>query len=37
MRGFGKYRSPEPINLAEYRLRRKPILGGLTNEYQIAA
>ena len=28
---------PEPINLADYRLRRKPILGGLTNEYQIAA
>ena len=28
---------PEPINLAEYRLRRKLILGGLTNEYQIAA
>jgi putative transposase len=28
---------PKPINLAEHRLRRKPILGGLTNEYQIAA
>ena len=28
---------PEPINLADYRIRRKPILGGLTHEYQIAA
>ena len=28
---------PEPINIADYQLRRKPILGGLTNEYQIAA
>jgi transposase InsO family protein len=28
---------PEPINLAAYRLRRTPILGGQTNEYQIAA
>jgi transposase InsO family protein len=28
---------PEPINLADYRLRRRPILGGLANEYQIAA
>jgi transposase InsO family protein len=28
---------PKPINLADYRLRRKPILGGLTSEYQIAA
>jgi putative transposase len=28
---------PEPINLAEYRLRRKPILGALTNDYQSAA
>ncbi|HWG25869.1 hypothetical protein [Actinospica sp.] len=27
----------EPINIAAYRLRRKPILGGLTYEYQIAA
>jgi transposase InsO family protein len=27
---------PEPIDLGAYRLRRKPILGGLTNEYQIA-
>ena len=29
--------APEPINLAAHRLRRKPILGGLTSEYQIAA
>jgi transposase InsO family protein len=28
---------PEPIDIADYRLRCKPILGGLTNEYQIAA
>lgn len=28
---------PAPIDLAGYRLRRKPILGGLTSEYQIAA
>ena len=28
---------PAPINLAEYRIRRKAILGGLTHEYQIAA
>ena len=28
---------PEPINLAEYRIRRKPVLGGLIHEYQIAA
>jgi putative transposase len=28
---------PEPINLAEYQIRRKQILGGLTREYQIAA
>jgi hypothetical protein len=28
---------PKPINLADYQLRRKPILGGLTSEYQIAA
>jgi hypothetical protein len=25
------------INLAEHRVRRRPILGGLTSEYQIAA
>jgi transposase InsO family protein len=28
---------PAPVNLAAYRIRRKPILGGLTHEYQIAA
>ena len=28
---------PAPIDLAAYRLCRKPILGGLTSEYQIAA
>lgn len=28
---------PEPIDLAACRLRRKPVLGGLTSEYQIAA
>jgi putative transposase len=28
---------PELINLAEYQIRRKQILGGLTREYQIAA
>ena len=28
---------PGPIKLAEYKIRRKQILGGLTNEYQIAA
>jgi transposase InsO family protein len=28
---------PPQINLAEYRIRRKQILGGLTHEYQIAA
>jgi putative transposase len=28
---------PEPINLAEYRIRRKQVFGGLTHEYQIAA
>jgi transposase InsO family protein len=28
---------PEPINLAEHRIRRKQVLGGLTHEYQIAA
>jgi hypothetical protein len=28
---------PEPIDLAAYRLRRKPILGGLTSEYQVTA
>ena len=28
---------PPQINLAEHRVRRKQVLGGLTNEYQIAA
>jgi putative transposase len=28
---------PQVINLAEYRIRRKQVLGGLTHEYQIAA
>jgi putative transposase len=28
---------PEPVNLAEHRIRRKQVLGGLTNEYYIAA
>jgi putative transposase len=28
---------PTPINLANYRLRRKAILSGLTSEYHIAA
>ncbi|HEY5362438.1 MAG TPA: transposase, partial [Streptosporangiaceae bacterium] len=28
---------PPPINLAEYRVRRKPVLGGLTSEYRIIA
>lgn len=28
---------PAPIDLADYHLRRKTILGGLTSEYQIAA
>ena len=28
---------PEPINLADHRIRRKQILGGLTREYYIAA
>jgi hypothetical protein len=27
---------PEPISLADYRIRRNPILGGLIHEYQIA-
>jgi putative transposase len=30
-------RPPEPVNLAEFRIRRKQILGGLTHEYYIAA
>ena len=28
---------PQEINLAEHRIRRKRVLGGLTHEYQIAA
>ncbi len=28
---------PPKINLAEYRIRRKQVLGGLTHEYQVAA
>jgi hypothetical protein len=28
---------PEPINLADFRWRRKTILGGLASEYYIAA
>ena len=28
---------PAPVNLADYRIRRKAILGGLTHEYQIAS
>jgi len=27
----------DPVNLAEHRIRRKQILGGLTNEYHVAA
>jgi hypothetical protein len=30
-------RRPEPINLAEYRIRRKQVLGGLTHEYYVTA
>jgi transposase InsO family protein len=30
-------RPPEPINLAEHRIRRRQVPGGLTHEYQIAA
>ena len=28
---------PEPVNLAEFRIRRKQVLGGRTHEYYIAA
>jgi putative transposase len=28
---------PTPVNLADYRIRRKAILGGLAHEYQIAS
>ena len=30
-------RPPEPIDLADHRIRRKQVLGGLTHEYYIAA
>jgi transposase InsO family protein len=30
-------RPPEPVDLAEHRIRRKQVLGGLTHEYYIAA
>ena len=30
-------RPPEPVNLAEFRIRRKQVLGGLTHEYYVAA
>jgi putative transposase len=30
-------RRPEPVNLAELRIRQKQILGGLTHEYYVAA
>jgi transposase InsO family protein len=30
-------RPPEPVNLAEHRIHRRQILGGLTHEYYIAA
>jgi putative transposase len=30
-------RPPDPVNLAEHRIRRKQVLGGLTCEYYIAA
>ena len=29
--------SPEPVNLAEHRIRRKQVLSGLTHEYYVAA
>jgi transposase InsO family protein len=28
---------PEPVNLADHRIRRKQVLGGLTHEYYVAA
>ena len=28
---------PKPVNLAEHRIHRKQVLGGLTHEYYIAA
>jgi transposase InsO family protein len=30
-------RDPEPVNLAEYRIRRRPILNGLTSQYERAS
>ena len=30
-------RPPETVNLAEHRIRRKQVLGGLTHEYYVAA
>jgi putative transposase len=30
-------RPPEPVNLAEHRIRRKQVLGGLTHEYYLTA
>ncbi|MEV0705370.1 integrase core domain-containing protein [Saccharopolyspora sp. NPDC050389] len=30
-------RPPEPIDLADYKVRRRPILAGLTSEYEIAS
>jgi transposase InsO family protein len=30
-------RAPEPVNLADYRIRRKPILNGLTSQYERAS
>ena len=30
-------RPPEPVNLADHRIRRKQVLGGLTHEYYTAA
>ena len=30
-------RPPEPVNLAEHRIRRKQVLRGLTHEYYVAA
>jgi len=36
--GIGQARAwPPQIDLAEHRVRRKQVLGGLTHEYQIAA
>jgi hypothetical protein len=28
---------PEPVNLAEYRIHRRPILNGITSQYQRAS